>query len=66
MRSRLLALAFAALVAVPSFAAGSAKSPDTKLANHVKADMDFLASDTLHGRGSMTRDEHLAAQYCAT
>lgn len=27
--------------------------------------MDFLASDTLRGRGSLTRDEHTAAQYCA-
>jgi hypothetical protein len=36
------------------------------LAQNVHADMDFLASDELHGRGSMTRDEHLAAQYCAT
>ena len=28
--------------------------------------MDFLASDVLQGRGSATRDEHLAAQYCVT
>jgi len=28
--------------------------------------MDFLASDVLHGRGSLTRDEHLAATYCAS
>src|SRR5664279_710368 len=27
----------------------------------VRADMNFLASDELHGRGSATRDEHLAA-----
>lgn len=27
--------------------------------------MDFLADDEMHGRGSMTRDEHLAALYCA-
>jgi Zn-dependent M28 family amino/carboxypeptidase len=27
--------------------------------------MDFLAADELHGRGSATRDEHLAALYCA-
>jgi hypothetical protein len=67
MRFRSLAtLAFTALIAVPSFAAGPANHPDPKLADHVKADMDFLASDTLHGRGSLTRDEHLAAQYCAT
>ena len=28
--------------------------------------MDFLASDELHGRGSGTRDEHLAALYAAS
>lgn len=27
--------------------------------------MDFLAADEMHGRGSLTRDEHLAALYCA-
>ena len=31
----------------------------------VRADMGFLASDELHGRGSATRDEHLAALYTA-
>ena len=32
----------------------------------VHADMNFLASDELHGRGSGTRDEHLAALYAAS
>ena len=32
----------------------------------VRADEDFLASDELHGRGSGTRDEHLAALYAAS
>lgn len=32
----------------------------------VHADLDFLASDELHGRGSGTRDEHLAALYAAS
>jgi hypothetical protein len=32
----------------------------------VRADIDFLASDELHGRGSGTRDEHLAALYAAS
>ncbi len=32
----------------------------------VQADMNFLASDELHGRGSATRDEHLAAQFAAS
>ena len=31
----------------------------------VHADENFLASDELHGRGSGTRDEHLAALYAA-
>ncbi len=32
----------------------------------VHGEMSFLASDTLHGRGSATRDEHLAALYAAS
>jgi Zn-dependent M28 family amino/carboxypeptidase len=32
----------------------------------VHGDLDFLASDELHGRGSGTRDEHLAALYVAS
>jgi hypothetical protein len=32
----------------------------------VRADLNFLASDELHGRGSGTRDEHLAALYAAS
>jgi hypothetical protein len=32
----------------------------------VKSDMDFLASDELQGRGSGTRDEHLAALFAAS
>jgi Zn-dependent M28 family amino/carboxypeptidase len=32
----------------------------------VHADLNFLASDELHGRGSGTRDEHLAALYAAS
>jgi hypothetical protein len=31
----------------------------------VRADMGFLASDELHGRGSATRDEHIAALFAA-
>ncbi len=29
----------------------------------VRADLGFLASDEMHGRGSGTRDEHIAAEY---
>jgi Zn-dependent M28 family amino/carboxypeptidase len=32
----------------------------------VRADEDFLAADELHGRGSGTRDEHLAALFAAS
>src|SRR5271168_891513 len=32
----------------------------------IRGDMSFLASDELHGRGSGTRDEHLAALYAAS
>jgi hypothetical protein len=32
----------------------------------VRADMGFLASDELHGRGSATRDEHIAALFAAS
>ncbi|TCK72046.1 M28 family peptidase [Acidipila rosea] len=35
-------------------------------ADCVRADEDFLASDELHGRGSATRDEHLAALFAAS
>jgi hypothetical protein len=31
----------------------------------IRADMNFLAADDLHGRGSATRDEHLAALFAA-
>ena len=40
--------------------------PDATLSRSVHADMDFLAADEMHGRGSLTRDEHLAALYCAS
>src|ERR1700676_470288 len=32
----------------------------------VRADLNFLASNELQGRGSGTRDEHLAALYAAS
>jgi Zn-dependent M28 family amino/carboxypeptidase len=32
----------------------------------IQGDMTFLAADELHGRGSGTRDEHLAALYAAS
>jgi Peptidase family M28 len=35
------------------------------LEQEVHADMNFLADDELHGRGSATRDEHIAALFVA-
>ncbi len=42
------------------------RPPAAVCAPCVHADLDFLASDELHGRGSGTRDEHLAALYSAS
>ena len=36
------------------------------LDREVRSDMSFLADDELHGRGSATRDEHIAALFAAT
>jgi hypothetical protein len=38
----------------------------SSLEDEVRADMNFLADDELHGRGSATRDEHLAALFAAS
>ncbi len=37
----------------------------TQLEREVRADMNFLADDALDGRGSGTRDEHIAALFAA-
>jgi hypothetical protein len=49
-----------------SFDSPQAKTASTALEHEVHADMNFLASDELHGRGSATRDEHLAALFAAS
>jgi Peptidase family M28 len=36
------------------------------LGREIHADMEFLADDELHGRGSATRDEHIAALFAAS
>ena len=59
------ALTAAALVFL-TLTASAQKPAEAGLGAHVRADMDFLAGDELRGRGSLTRDEHLAAQYCAS
>jgi hypothetical protein len=40
-------------------------SVSSTLQREVHADMEFLADDELHGRGSATRDEHIAALFAA-
>lgn len=45
------------------------KAPSSErlaLGQSVRADMNFLADDALQGRGSATRDEHLAALFAAS
>lgn len=39
---------------------------NSRLANHIRGELGFLASDALQGRGSGTRDELLAATYIAS
>jgi Peptidase family M28 len=41
-------------------------SLSSTLQQEVHADMNFLADDELHGRGSATRDEHIAALFVAS
>jgi len=51
----------------PFDAAGRQKSVSpASIEPEVHADMNFLADDELHGRGSATRDEHIAALFVAT
>jgi Peptidase family M28 len=53
---------------VHSFDASAAQtaSASPTLQREIHADMEFLADDELHGRGSATRDEHIAALFAAT
>ncbi len=55
------------LCQVSSFDARAAQTASTSSAldREVHADMNFLADDDLHGRGSATRDEHIAALFAA-
>jgi len=66
MVKRLLSVMFLAVLAssLPAFARKNETPPICSAC--VRADMNFLASDELHGRGSGTRDEHLAAIYAAS
>ncbi len=64
MHSRCLAALFAVVLFSSAAVSLAADTPQLCTAC-VRSDMDFLASDELHGRGSATRDEHLAAQFAA-
>jgi hypothetical protein len=75
MRLKLSTLVFLLLIVSSSFVfgrtgSGPAREPAKAVgeicADCVRADLDFLASDELHGRGSGTRDEHLAALFAAS
>jgi hypothetical protein len=53
---------------VHSFDAAAAQTASLfhTLQREVHADMEFLADDELHGRGSATRDEHISALFAAS
>lgn len=52
---------------VHSFDAGANQTASLlpTLGREIHADMEFLADDELHGRGSATRDEHITALFAA-
>jgi len=66
MRIRTLALIVSLAWASSSLILAKPNASAKICAECVRADMSFLASDELHGRGSGTRDEHLAAVYAAS
>jgi hypothetical protein len=73
LRTRLLALTTVALGSFLLFSSDAAAAGETATAaerslieHDVRADMTFLADDALHGRGSATRDEHIAALFAAS
>jgi hypothetical protein len=47
-------------------ALGQQVRDSSSLGNHIRGELEFLASDALQGRGSGTRDELLAATYLAS
>ena len=47
-------------------ALSGASKPAPGMARSIRAEMEFLASDTLQGRGSGTQDELVAAVYLAS
>lgn len=68
---RLSSAAILSAILVASFlhsplASATKPAAESLCAECVHADLNFLAADELHGRGSATRDEHLAALYAAS
>ncbi len=63
---RLLLAGFLALAISAATAQQTAVSGWTVRPEWVRAHEEFLASDVLHGRGSATRDEEIAATYVAS
>src|SRR5262245_40366357 len=57
---------FCAGVLSLSLALSAKEGHDQAMANRIRGDLEFLASDALQGRGSGTRDELLAAVYLAS
>ena len=49
-----------------SFDSSGTETSPSSLEREVRADMAFLADDDLRGRGSATRDEHIAALFAAS
>ncbi len=65
MRSRLISLFLCLLVATTSFAQ-SKRNTNVILERDIRAELGFLASDAMQGRGSGTGYERLAAEYVAS
>jgi Zn-dependent M28 family amino/carboxypeptidase len=55
-----------AVLLFASVAPGQQAAHDDVLGNQIRAELGFLASDVLQGRGSGTRDELIAATYLAS
>jgi hypothetical protein len=56
----------AATLCLCRVALGQQATDSSTLGNHIRGELEFLASDVLQGRGSGTRDELLAATYLAS
>src|ERR1700716_4218581 len=65
--SRAIALVlFIAIQSYPGMAQKSSRPDLTILERNIRAEMNFLASDAMQGRGSATGYERIAAEYIAS